>query len=335
MLSFEREKYVSQLFSGYKVFDNYILMNPTAQILYGANLVYEEFMWENRFVQCLREKDCERLLIAKGMLDPNHIMVEGQFEENIDNLKVSLYENSLNPPQVKKYRDYLRTVRKNLANLRDAQSALSQYTLEYLGVLEKLRYIVRNCVRDKDKNPIVLEDHYDTEDLLIAYKTNVLGQEQCREIARNEPWMSYWRNCKEGVFGHIENYTEEQRLVCLFSRMYDSIMEDPDRPDNKILEDDDMLDGWMIFKRKERENKKITDKIEKKANKLMNADEVYIQANTQEEIDAISKMNDMNATMVKRQREEIIKKQGSAVDLDFPDRQIQLNQIFAENMKNK
>ena len=87
----------------------------------------------------------------------------------------------------------------------------------------------------------------------------MLGESEIRELARSEPWKSIWSSSKnEGVlFGkRAIELSEEQKHLIMWSTMYDSIGESPDSPSDKIIADDDMLDGWLILQRREREHNK-------------------------------------------------------------------------------
>ena len=86
--------------------------------------------------------------------------------------------------------------------------------------------------------------------------------------------------------------------------MYDNIAESPESPSEDVLEDDDMLDGWLLIQRRERDR----DKQEKLAEtvidnqKISAADEVFVAAKSQEDIDRVNQLNDMRASIIREQR---------------------------------
>jgi hypothetical protein len=123
--------------------------------------------------------------------------------------------------------------------------------------------------------------------------------------------------------------------------MYDSAYEHPDCPNDKVIEDDDMFDGWMIYQR--RENDKAKDK--NRANKILEgknlgkAQEVFLMANTNEEAQNIYNLNDNQSRNIIREREKMISHLGSVEHSKLPDVQrdlvIQSNQQFMNTAKRK
>ena len=103
--------------------------------------------------------------------------------------------------------------------------------------------------------------------------------------------------------------------------MYDNIAESPDSPSEDVLEDDDMLDGWLLIQRREREKDKKEKSVESVIGnqKISGADEVFVAAKSQEDIDRINQLNDMQAAIVREQRLSQIKSSDGGVkhqDLD-------------------
>ena len=75
-----------------------------------------------------------------------------------------------------------------------------------------------------------------------------------------------------------------------------------------FIKDNDLLDGWLIKQRKEREQQKR----EKEAEKYdMDADEVFIPAHTNEDISNIQDLNDPTTKAIARSRHQQISEQES------------------------
>jgi hypothetical protein len=123
--------------------------------------------------------------------------------------------------------------------------------------------------------------------------------------------------------------------------MYDSAYEHPDCPNDKVIEDDDMFDGWMIYQR--RENDKAKDK--NRANKLLEgknldkAQEVFLMAKTNEEAQNIYNLNDNQSRNIIKEREKMISNLRSVEHSKLPDVQrdlvVQSNQQFMNTAKRK
>ena len=121
--------------------------------------------------------------------------------------------------------------------------------------------------------------------------------------------------------------------------MYDNIYEHPKCPPESIIEDDDVLDGWMLKERKIREKEKEEELVDARFSNLKEADEVFLPARTKTDVEKINNLNDTRGKMVKQQRNSVIQSKGKAVDADFQDRQVALqaksNEKFIEAVKGK
>ena len=123
--------------------------------------------------------------------------------------------------------------------------------------------------------------------------------------------------------------------------MYDSIAESPESPSDEIILDDDMLDGWLIIQRRERElrtkQKAAEDIIGNE--KIANSDEVYIVAKSEEDISNINELNDPQAKAIKHAREKALLSEERTKQQDLPDvamdLQMQRNRAAVEAAKTR
>ena len=71
---------------------------------------------------------------------------------------------------------------------------------------------------------------------------------------------------KEEMFGIPScDLSDDQKSVILYSRMYDSAYESPDRPTDEVIEDNDMFDGWMAKGRREADKERKSSAVQGKA----------------------------------------------------------------------
>ena len=123
--------------------------------------------------------------------------------------------------------------------------------------------------------------------------------------------------------------------------MYDSIAESPESPSDEIILDDDMLDGWLIIQRRERElrtkQKAAEDIIGNE--KIANSDEVYIVAKSEEDISNINELNDPQAKAIKHAREKALLSEERTKQENLPDvamdLQMQRNRAAVEAAKTR
>ena len=92
-------------------------------------------------------------------------------------------------------------------------------------------------------------------------------------------WRGYWNADKTNIFDKCTTeLTDEQRALLNISRMYDNIYEHPECPDDKIIEDDDALDGWMILQKRKNDKDKKKSQFDSSNPNLKNSGEVFVMS---------------------------------------------------------
>ena len=119
--------------------------------------------------------------------------------------------------------------------------------------------------------------------------------------------------------------------------MYDNAYQSMECPPDAVFEDDDMFDGWMLDQKRKRE----IEQKQKSVNTINNipdkAQEVFLTAPTREDADRIYGMNDPDARMKIKQREQmILAHNGDEVRAqDLPDTALELRKQQMEEYKEK
>lgn len=91
----------------------------------------------------------------------------------------------------------------------------------------------------------------------------MMNEADLRLVGRSPDWRILWGEGDnyQSLFGKCASALNiNQRLLIYWSRVYDSVFSDPDRPDLEIIDDDERLDEWMAnrdIKRKEEKEGKI------------------------------------------------------------------------------
>jgi len=97
----------------------------------------------------------------------------------------------------------------------------------------------------------------------------LFGVKEIRKLARSSFWRILWSSCKDNLYSLFNFPAKDlniyQLTLVMWSRLYDSVFEDPNRPPLSVIEDDDQLDEWLENKNKE--SSKKSDNLDiKKAN---------------------------------------------------------------------
>jgi hypothetical protein len=99
-------------------------------------------------------------------------------------------------------------------------------------------------------------------DFLLVCLLNRIGV--LREIARGQgevgaEWRARWKASKETgtplFHGIVADWNPSQVALSYWFSFYDSIYEHPERPPQKIINNDDLLDKWVEDKTKEMEDR--------------------------------------------------------------------------------
>jgi hypothetical protein len=106
--------------------------------------------------------------------------------------------------------------------------------------------------------------------------------------------------------------------------MYDAVYESTDKPSDLVINDDDMLDGWFVTQRQKAKADAAEREVESLTGKLGNAQEVFLQASSIDDIERIKTLNNLNAQVIKKQRSDVIRQKGVAKDIDFLDKKLEI-----------
>jgi len=291
----------------------------------------------------INEEEMLRITIQNNIWSEENNKLIKQIPKEIEDLKVDLFKAYTRTKlrenirkQIKARKDRLTLLlQKKLNLLEDTEIGITNFT--------EMMYIIYFGLKDESMNKVWVneEDFLQYPSTFLnrvveEYSRDSLSEETIRTIARNEPWRSIWSaSKKEGRLFGIPSvfYSDSQRALVLWSTLYDNIHESPDCPPQDIIDDDDMLDGWMINQGREREADRQKNEIESKLSKnprLANSDEVYVMVDTMEDAQKIGRMNDKIANITKIRKMQYIKQKGVVRDQDLPDAKLRKMQQAAQ-----
>lgn len=279
----------------------YKVVSPSLKIKQQAHNIYLSILNSNKFddTSWIRKSD------AQAILNNNKIWNNEKDEQlkilnnRLDDMKIELYLKFLDPTMKKKIKASIETGKNKIQEMLNLKNSMDHLTLENHADSIKNEHIILNTVYDMNDN-LAIQDTVDTglfESFVVAINKASIGMETLREVARSDLWKSFWDAAKVNVFElPAYNWTDEQRLLINLSKMYDSVREHPESPEEDVIVDDDALDGWMLFHRrrieKERKKNKLMDSV---GGKYKNAGEVFIVTNSVEEAKEIYSLNDPQA----------------------------------------
>ncbi len=339
----KREYLTNRLISG-KVYvtvngARYFTIPPSPDILYQANELYYTVIEQNRFSEWLNKKDVGRLLSHHNIWNDESESNLPIIEKRIEDLKVELYESLTRSTEDKdEIRHTLNAVQQKQTEMLMRKHMYDYMTTEGFAESVKGRFILSRCLFNEDGSSFD-DDSFKLQKIMAEVERARVTVEEFREVARSDPWRSYWGCEKERVFKMMG---EEQRTLILFSKMYDGAYEHPECPTDAVINDDDMFDGWMIVQRREREKDKVNKTLAGSAKfdkKHPNANEIFITAKSKQHANEIYSYNDIEGKLIQRQRAAALVQHGSVEEQDLPDvkrhLQMQAINVQKEGMRGK
>lgn len=343
--------YLSRILSGLYIFfynnKKYKLIYPDISVKYEADLYAQEEFDKNKYNEWIQDSDVVDTLVTMGVWSYNGDKNLENIEKQIEDLKVDLYKNFLNPAKIKSLNRTLSNTKLAYNKNYEIRHSLDKYTITgYINEL-KNQYILINSIYDEyNKKIFNINNNIDFNlynNLSYTISANTIDISIFRLIARNEMWKNYWTANSDNLFDRpTSNLTDEQRTLIVLTKMYDSAYQHPECPPDSVFEDDDIFDGWMITQRRENEKIKNKNRTEKmlEGKKLNNAGEVFIMANSQDEANNIYSLNNSSSMHTIKERNMFIQNSNSIIEeSSLPDVQRDLtvmnNQKFIQNTRKQ
>jgi hypothetical protein len=212
---------------------------------------------------------------AAGIWTEHDDLVRKEGKEHIQFLEKKIREEKL----LSRKRSYQKQIDDTYEQLRETDKkhqSIYVNTLEYLVRETELLTLVYRVTRTEDEEPLwrsesellqarskygqyvvyLMHRHAEELDLSVA---------EYRRLARSGDWRLFWTLSKENLsdlFGRpIQDISSRQKLLIYWSRVYDSVFDDHERPDEEIIDDDDRLDEWLANRATKQDEKRQGEKV--------------------------------------------------------------------------
>lgn len=341
----ELELYIYRILSGILIFhynnERYELYSPTPRIRYEANLIYSNILNDEKYEEWIREDNLVNIIIKLGLWNKDTPQLLKELDLKIDNCKVEMFKNHI-------IANKLKSLRKELSNLKNQHQRLTSLkndffvnTLEGYAASIKNEYIICKTLHKNNKlafdNIVTNNTSYVLfNDIVSKVNQYIISISQFKNIARSQLWRSYWNSNKDHILpGSVAEWTDDQRTLINISKMYDSVYEHPECPTENVIEDEDLLDGWMIFQKQKTEKMKNQQKFEDLHPNLKNANEVFLMADNSNAFEDIMSLNSTEAKHRLQTKINYINQKGTATEFELPDIQNEIRQQSEELLKNR
>jgi hypothetical protein len=304
---------------------------PTREHKYIANEIYEETLRECELEGLYNDDELLDFLIEYEIWDEDKQKLLDGVQKDIETIKIKLFNLAFKEREREMARKMLVVAKKTVYDLIALRNSKNDLSCAGVAQTAKSKYLLGVSLYYQNNERVFPDDYHlwitgsnIIEDVANFYFQNHIQEEDYREISRTEPWRSTW-NAKRGegkVFGlPSADLSDEQRVLIIWSGIYDSIYEHPECPPDEVVEDNDMIDGWMLIQRNKRradlDNKRGLGAIENE--KIKNSDEVYFPVNTLEDAKKVDTLNDDHAMLIKRKRIRLLREKGTVNEVEMPD----------------
>lgn len=323
----------------------YSISNPNKDQRAMAEMVYLEALNDTRFSDLITREQADQHLAERGIWVPSNDKELEKLNNYLDTQKIELYENLYNDRKKRQLRSKIKSIKNGINKSIIKKYSLDHMTLEAHAENCRSDFLKAICIRSATNEQIYSynnwgdSDNYILQRFVSFIERNVLTAEDYRDICRSEPFRSTWSIAKTSCFGVCpSDLSAEQKNLIMYSRMYDNVYENPERPSDEVIDDDDMLDGWFAKLRKdaekERKQREVDSILNQKGAKGGKG-EVFVVANSREEADKIRDINGINERMKMRQREAAVNQKGRLEEQDLPDVKLELRSEAMKQMADR
>jgi len=338
---------LSRIISGLLIFkynnETLYLIYPSLELKYEAELYYQDLYESYKFSDWITEDDILNILKENKLWSD---MNEKQFsilQKQIDQTKIELFKSFFNPKQQQKN---IRAKLNGFKNLYDKHYNI-RHSLDHLtvdGFCEKYKneFLLINSIFKKQNNEYkkYFDNNVDTK--LLDGINNEISKHNIdistfRKIARGDNWRTYWSSNKNFLFKKPSSeWTDEQRTLVVFSKMYDSAHESMEPPPDPVFDDDDMFDGWILLQNENAKQDK-QKKTEEKAlgSKMSKAQELFLMAKSPTDATDIHNMNNSVSKTIIAERSATIAKHKDIDASKLPDAKREIALTAQQNFKDK
>jgi hypothetical protein len=344
----EDHKLLSRIVSGVLIFDinqhRYYLKYPSTRLKYESELYYSSIYDDFKFHNWLTKDDAIYPLKEYNIWSNTKEQELIDIKKQIESLKIELFKSLVQPRKQKSIRLKLKGLKLSQDKYLQTRHSLDHLTLE--GYCENLKnqfliinslFVLNNNILEpgyQDANNI---DYMELESIANEIAKHAIDIATYRRLSRTDSWKNYWSTNPEQIFPNsVVDWTDEQRTLVLFTRMYDSARSSTECPPDAVFDDDDMFDGWMALQH-EKNTKDKQNKLEEKSfgDKMAKAQEMFFFAGEAKDAREIHEMNSSATKAIVKERNDAIMKNKELLAAKLPDTERQLNMQSRELLKNK
>lgn len=311
--------------------DAFCINPPTPQQVYEIDLLCGEIYKESILMGVLCEDELQDYLFGNKLWSLSKQDKVITLPLIIENLKVDLWYayTKFQGKRCDQIRNQIHKRERELRDLLQEKYRYDIYTAHGAITMIRIECII-SCNLYKNNKEFDIDDGaYLLKRLTESYFENQVSDSEIRKLSQLNIWRNIWSAGKtsQELFGvSAICMTDEQKSLIGWSKLYGNVYESMDCPPDEVIDDDLLLDGWLIVQSRKRNSDKQEKLGQKHTDKLGGAQEVFIVAETKEDAQRINTLNSPHAQAVKRQRAKMLSKHGKVREEHMPDSKLKIQQ---------
>lgn len=325
-----------------------VLTPPTTRDLARSIHIYNTELLLACDAGMMLEDELIRHKIELGEWDPQTDYEIIGITEDIQKMKRGLIDLWFNRTHLEQTRATIRSAEKALFTRLMKKSDLLVSSAEAHAKMRQQRFIISKITKTLDDKVLWAdEDEFNRcKDITLInrlcrlyfgmshFETSTL-----RELARTSPWRQIWRGTDAiDIFGRPANeWTYNQRELVAWSHTYDSIFEAYQRPPKEVIEDDDLVDSWLMKeseKMDERSKSDLSSSVLPPSGKKNGKQEVFIMSDA-EGAKNVYAMNDPVSRARVKAQQRVIEKHGRIKEQHLPESQNQMREQIMQQRSQR
>lgn len=323
-----------------------LLYNPSPLDKKRSIVIYDKAYQQAIESGLLTERELKTFYIENGLWSMEKERRIDTIRDDIHKILKGLLSLIFHKNQLKIAKAMLRKAESELRNLLIERAILLKNSAEDHAMSQKQRYILSVIVYNTNNERFWKSNsEFDNEQNIVLinklcslfFDESRFSAKTIKEIARSNQWKTMWCISKNsGKLFEISpvEWTDNQKDLAYWSYVYDIVSESYERPSKDIVNDDDLLDSWLINQNDKIEEKCNSNKIDTLKNKKGGKQEVFVFADKDGARDVYGTNDALSRSKIQA-RQKIIDLKGNVTDQSLPDNQIDMREQLSGQIKNK
>lgn len=337
---------VHRIVSGYYkiTIDNieYIIKSPNLDIRSRAHFIYRSIIEDNKYdvINWTPDNQIKSLLLFNNIWNDSKEKILDTQHQLLKQTKIDLFLNFSNDKKRKLFKENIRHISSYIEQLYNQKTYFNFLSLDFYAKTIENQFMILNMVYMDSDRLLFDQDSENINSVLFnriieEVQKNIINMDIMKNIVKSDVWRNYWSASKDNIFdGPAHKWTEEQLTLVNLSKTYDAIREHLESPSEDIINDDDALDGWILYQNDKAEKEKKKQKLEDKYG-LNNkkGSEVFILTDSVDEAKEIFELNDPQSKAKINQLKQIYQTGKETKWAEVPFVKQELQQISNSNRK--